>query len=156
MIRRWEQGRALIDDMLSDGLLERVPANTELADEYLKQSRAHIEVAVLALEKDPVGSFQLSYDGARKALASLLVVQGLRPTSKGGHLAVYDAVMAQFGNGLEVTLRPFAAMRRLRNSSEYPSIEQPVANGDDAVRAQKDSLKMIEVAAELIDKLPVY
>lgn len=157
MIRRWEQGRAVIDDLLADSRLQRVPANAELAHAYLDQARAHLDVSEANVDRDPIGSFQLAYDAARKALASLLLMQGLRPTSSGGHIAVYDAVLAQFGTGVMAeTIRPFSSMRRLRNTTEYPSLEQPVATGDDARRAQAQARAMLDMSARLIDQLPVY
>ena len=156
MIARWEQGRAVVDDLLAKKHLQRVPANTELAASYLEQARAHLVVSTQSVEIDPIGSFQLAYDAARKALASLLLVQGLRPTSAGGHIAVYDAVIAQFGQGMGQVIRPFTSMRRLRNSSEYPSLDDPVAHADDATRAQVQAQAMVEAAARVIDQLPVY
>ena len=48
-------------------------------------------------EDDPAGAFQMVYDAARKACSALLAVQGLRATSRGGHIAVRDAARAQFG-----------------------------------------------------------
>lgn len=156
MIRRWEQGRAVVDELLAKNHLQHVPANTELANSYLDQPRAHIEASVLSVDKDPIGSFQLAYDAARKALASLLLIQGLRPTSAGGHIAVYDAVMAQFGKGMGDVIRPFTSLRRLRNSSEYPSLEDPVAGTEDAHRAQAQATAMVDAAARVIDALPVY
>jgi hypothetical protein len=157
MILRWEQGRALIDGLIVDNRLQRVPANADLAHSYLDQSRAHLDVSEANVERDPIGSFQLAYDAARKALASLLLMQGLRPTSSGGHIAVYDAVLAQFGTGVMTeTIRPFASMRRLRNTTEYPSLDQPVATDDDARRAQAQARAMLEMSERLIDQLPVY
>ncbi|WP_268874367.1 hypothetical protein [Tersicoccus phoenicis] len=37
MIRRWDQGRAVIDRLLAENRLQRVPANAELAHSYLDQ-----------------------------------------------------------------------------------------------------------------------
>jgi hypothetical protein len=156
-MQRWEQGRAVVDDLLADGRLQRVPANAELAHSYLDQARAHLGVSESNTECDPIGSFQLAYDAARKALASLLLMQGLRPTSRGGHIAVYDAVLAQFGSGVMAeTIRPFTSLRRLRNTTEYPSLDQPIANGDDAERAQAQAQAMLDMSLRLIDQLPVY
>ena len=152
----WQPGRGEVDALLEAKHLERVPANAELAHAYLTQARAPVATSKASIEADPIGSFQLAYDGARKALASLLLVQGIRPTGAGGHIAVYDAVDAQFGRVMGTTIRPFPGMRRLRNSSEYPSVEKPVATADDARRAQADAAAMIEAAAKVIDRLPVY
>lgn len=152
----WQTGRSEVDALLESKRLERVPANAELAHAYLDQARAHVAASMASIAADPIGSFQLAYDGARKALASLLLMQGIRPTGTGGHIAVYDAVKAQFGNVMGPAIRAFPSMRRLRNSSEHPSLERPIANADDASRAQTDAVHMIEAAAKIIDHLPVY
>lgn len=152
----WQQGREEIDALLADRKLERVPANAELAHAYLDQARAHVAASVQSVATDPIGAFQLAYDAARKALASLLLMQGIRPTRLGGHVAVHDAVDAQFGDAMGSAIRPFTSMRRLRNSSEYPSLDKPVATADDARRAQADATKMIEAAAQLIGRLPAF
>jgi len=41
-------------------------------------AKQHLVTFRMAFEKDPVGSFQLSYDAARKALQAVLANQGLR------------------------------------------------------------------------------
>ena len=108
-------------------------------------------------EVDPVGSFQLAYDAARKSLAALLIVQGLRSTSGGGHLAVYDAALAQFGRGAgRATIREFAWMRRLRNRSEYPAIDDPVATDADAAAGRAAAERMIDLAEKLVPELPAF
>ena len=45
-------------------------------------------------------AYQLAYDALRKSAASLLEAQGLRATSRGGHVAVQDGVIAQFGSSI--------------------------------------------------------
>lgn len=156
MIVRWEQGRATVDQLLADRRLERIPANRELADVYLEQARAHLNTSRAASGTDPVGEFQLAYDAARKALASLLVTQGLRPTHAGGHIAVYDAVMAQFDPPLGRVFRAFGWMRPLRNDSEYPSAERPVAAAADAEAGRDAAAAMVDAAERLLEQLPAY
>ncbi|SFS08720.1 HEPN domain-containing protein [Agrococcus baldri] len=152
----WQQGRAELDAMLQRGQLQRAPASAELVFEYLHQAQAHLGTASRNVEEDPVGAFQLAYDAARKALASLLLMQGLRPTASGGHIVVYDAVFAQFGSVLGDVIRPFGGMRRLRNSSEYPSVERPIASEDDAWDAIEHARAMVEAAWRLRKELPIY
>ena len=65
---RWEQGRAAVDGMVARGELERVPASREHADALLEQARQHLGSAAAIAGTDPVGAYQLLYDGARKAL----------------------------------------------------------------------------------------
>ena len=67
---------------------------------------------------------------------ALLAHQGLRPTTRGGHLAVEETVRAQFGE----TFKPFRDLRLRRNELEYPvypdeSVEAGEAN--DAVDAAR-------------------
>ena len=92
---RWGQGRTVIEQMLSAGDLQRVPASREHADRLLEQARRHVSSTQNAAVADPEGAYALLYDAARKALTAILENQGLRPTSRGGHLAVYHAVRAQ-------------------------------------------------------------
>ncbi|WP_236808213.1 hypothetical protein [Amycolatopsis albispora] len=77
--------------------------------------RTHIASARLLIDSDPEGAYTLAYDGARRALAAVLQNQGLRATSRGGHIAVYEAVRAQLDPPLGSTLRPFNRMRIRRN-----------------------------------------
>lgn len=156
MISRWEQGRGAIDALIQANRLERVPANRELAEEYIRQAKAHLATSTSAAGNDPVGEFQLAYDAARKALASILINQGLRPTSLGGHLVVYDAVHAQLDPPLGDVFKPFGWMRPLRNDSEYPSPDRPVAGSEDATEGRSAARLMVERAEALFDLMPVY
>lgn len=92
---KWEQGRGAIDRMLANSELQRVPASREQAERLLAQARVHVASALQVCDTDPPGGYALAYDGARKALTAILENQGLRPTTRGGHLAVSEAVRAQ-------------------------------------------------------------
>jgi hypothetical protein len=98
---RWNQGRDTIDRMLASAELQRVPASREHADRLIRQARRHLVSADEISENDPAGGYTLIYDAARKALTAVLENQGLRPTTRGGHLAVYEAIRARL-------IRPWA------------------------------------------------
>jgi hypothetical protein len=115
---RWQQGRDALDGMVARGELERVPASRQHADVLLGQARQHLNSGRAIAGGDPVGGYQLLYDAARKALAAVLENQGLRGTSRGGHIAVRDAVSAQLDPPLGTVLRPFDRLRRRRNQAE--------------------------------------
>jgi hypothetical protein len=53
MIERWEQGRDVIDRLLEQGRLERIPPNRDLADSYLDQARAHLKTSDRLLSELP-------------------------------------------------------------------------------------------------------
>lgn len=93
---------------------------------------------------DLAGGYQLAYDALRKSAASLLVAQGLRPTSRGGHVAVQEAVNAQFGTTVRV-LRSFGRIRRARNSFEYPSSETPGPSADESGTRSRLPLKSVRL-----------
>jgi hypothetical protein len=93
----WQRGLEVIDRLLMDRELERVTPNLPVAERLLTDASAHIASGGLIASRDPAGAYQLGYDAARKAAIALLAAQGLRATSRGGHVAVQEAVQAQFG-----------------------------------------------------------
>ena len=122
---RWNQGRTEIDKLIADGELQRVPPNREHADQLLMQSRKDLASAELLLDSNPKRAYESLYDASRMALTAVLENEGLRPTSRGGHIAPYSAVIAQLDPPMGAILRPCDRMRRTRNRSEYPSFTTP-------------------------------
>lgn len=104
---------------------------------------------------DPRTAYVSAYDAARLALTALLVQQGLRPTSSGGHVAVSEAAIAQFGSGF----REFDALRRRRrwNQVEYPQmpVESTVAESE-AEKAITRARDIVAAAQQLIDQLGFF
>jgi hypothetical protein len=112
----WEPGRDRVQQLIDDGEVERVAPDVELARWLLADAGRHITSASAAKATgDMSGAYQLAYDAFRKSAASLLEAQGLRATSRGGHLAVQEAVTAQFGAAVRI-FRSFGRIRRARNS----------------------------------------
>jgi len=121
----WQPGRDKIADLLAAGELEQVAADRGIAQRLLEDADRHVATAATARSAgDLSGAYQLAYDAFRKSAASLLAVQGLRATSRGGHIAIQDAVLAQFGPSVPA-FRSFSRIRRARNSFEYPSATTP-------------------------------
>lgn len=151
-----EQGKETIEDLLARGELQSVSPDVELAHRLLEAARRHLVSASDIQINDPEGAYAALYDAARKACAALLQAQGLRPTSRGGHIAVREAVLAQFSalTGGHV-LRPFDRLRRRRNEMEYPSGESTVDN-EEVSEALNRAEQMVEFAEKLVDELPVY
>ncbi|WP_440070434.1 hypothetical protein [Streptosporangium sp. OZ121] len=153
---RWMQGRDQVDSMLASGQLERVPPSREHADTLLAQAGRHIELARSGFKTDATGAYQLLYDASRKALASILENQGLRATSRGGHLAVLDAVTAQLDPPLGQSLRSFDRMRRRRNSAEYPRPDTPEITPEDVVRDMAKAEEFLALATKVLDQMSPY
>jgi hypothetical protein len=94
----WAPGRDRIQTLLAAGELERVVPDDRVAQRLRADAGRHLATAAAGLDSDDfAGAYQLAYDALRKSAATLLAVQGLRATSRGGHIAVQEAVAAQFG-----------------------------------------------------------
>ncbi len=146
----WDRGRAEIERLLRANELQRITASDKVASRLLRDAEAHIGLAGKGIEDDPAGALQLSYDAGRKASAALLAVQGLRSTTRGGHVAVIQAVRAQFDNrGMEVFGR-LDRLRRRRNSTEYPDSDSPTVSEDDARQSLVVARNVLDTAQRLL------
>lgn len=152
----WQHGAAEIEELLRHGELQRVAADTTASADLLADARRHLASADLIRHHDPNAAFGLLYDAARKACSALLEGQGLRVTSKGGHIAVRQAVLAQFGQlpGGEV-LRPFDRLRRRRHELDYPSGAAP-ADADEISEAAERAAAIVDHAERLAPHLPAF
>ncbi|SEN54815.1 hypothetical protein [Actinacidiphila rubida] len=153
---QWHQGRTTIDALLGSGRLERVPASRQAAESELVRSRTHVGSARQLMATDPEGAYTLAYDAARRALAAVLQNQGLRATSRGGHVAVYEAVRAQLDPPLGSVLRPFNRMRARRNEVEYRSSETPAVTAEEVAADVSKVEALVELAEKAIPTMPGY
>ncbi|MFD7829576.1 HEPN domain-containing protein [Kitasatospora sp. NPDC059803] len=153
---RWQQGRAAVEGMLARKELERVPANREQADNLLTQASNHVKAAQAVVSFDAIGAYQLLYDAARKALVAILENQGLRPTSRGGHIAVLEAVSTQLDPPLGAALRPFDRMRRRRNQAEYADLDYPKIEAQDVTGDAPKVTAIIELAERVLDEMSPF
>lgn len=151
---RWTQGRETIDALIADKHIELAYPDRAAADRMLGEARAHLKSAAQVADSDPTGAYALVYDAARKALAAVLENEGLRATSRGGHIAVYNAVQAQLHPPMGGTLAPFDRMRRRRNAIEYKAEGSVVADDvrEDAIKAQA----IVDTAAQVLDQMSPY
>jgi uncharacterized protein (UPF0332 family) len=137
----WPTGQEQIRKLITEGELEQVTADQSIAQRLLDDASRHLATATAALaSEDLSGAYQLAYHALRKSAAALLATQGLRATSRGGHVAVQDTVLAQFGSTVKV-LRSFSRIRRGRNRFEYPDTDSSKPTTEDVQDA-------IHVAAE--------
>lgn len=144
-------GKKSVDFLIKKGDLEMVEANLEGALRLFDQSGAHLRSASQILDGDPGGSFQLSYDAARKSLTAILLIQGLRHTSQGGHIAVEQAITGRFPE-----VDDFGAirwMRPLRNQTEYPTPNRPTASKSDAFEGLAAATLIVREAEKLADSV---
>ena len=89
-------------------------------------------------------------------MTAILENQGLRPSAKGGHVAVYQAVRAQLDPPMGKIVKPFNRMRKIRNDSEYPTGNAPSVTVDD-VRADIPKVdEIIEMGKRVIDQMDPF
>ena len=93
----WQSGTQELIAALRAGELQQVPGGQAAGDGWIAQARRKYETARLISDADPETAYVTAYDAARFAVVGVLAQQGLRATQKGGHLAVEQAVRAQFG-----------------------------------------------------------
>lgn len=128
----------------------------KMAEYLLDAAAKHIESARLIAPSDPMGSYQVSYDGARKALAAVLQIQGLRPTSAGGHYVIEECLKAQLVKTGRGIVDKFSVMRRIRNDNEYPQQPQDAMAVEEAFEQISDAQEVLDGATKLVEVMPPY
>ena len=145
-----------MERLLAARELDRVSADPGAAKKLIDSARRHLDSGRKIRVSDPEGAYAALYDAARKSCAALLEAQGLRATSRGGHVAVREAVVAQFASlaGGDA-LRSFDRLRRRRNDIEYPAGDSGV-DTDEVDEALERAEAIVAYAEKVIDTLPVF
>lgn len=142
----WQPGHATITELIRLGHLEQISGQAADGAYLISQARQRITTAQTILEADRISAYNLAYDGTRQAATALLIQQGLRPRVEGGHVAIAEAVQAQFGE----PFRFLNAMRRRRNKLEYPQDPNDVAIDSDTVA---EALSYAESTVTAVEQL---
>lgn len=153
---RWDQGREVVNRMIGEQELQRVPPSRQQADRLIAQADEHLASAARVCDDDPAGGYSLTYDAARKALTAVLQNQGLRPTTRGGHLAAYEAVRAQLDPPMGKALRPFERMRRQRHDAEYPPRNAPELTAEDVREDMPKAAEILDLAKRVLDEMSAF
>jgi HEPN domain-containing protein len=146
---RWTTGEDQIRSLLEQGKLQEVEASAEHAAMLVSQAETHLSTARLVLEHDPVGAYSMLYDAARKSMTAVLAQQGLRPTVRGGHRVVQDAIGAQLGQRRRGVVRRFRELRIQRHDTEYPEIDSSPVTPE---RAAED----LQTAESIVETMKVF
>ncbi|GAA1848195.1 HEPN domain-containing protein [Myceligenerans crystallogenes] len=150
----WRPDAPAKEFLLGRGQIEQVEPHSEHARTLLAEARRHLSSAsLLATTDDQSAAFVTAYDAARKALAAVLAVQGLRARGgDGGHRVLGELVQAQIPDRRR-TLREFDWMRQKRNDTEYPDFERPTAarrDVDDGILAARAIVDLAEQFVEAV------
>jgi hypothetical protein len=148
---RWSGGEAKVQELLDEGSLERL---TSAADgrPWLDRADQALGTAREIVDRDPASAFVVGYDAARHGCTALLVQQGFRPTTRGGHLVIERAVRAQFDGPFD----RFRTLRRRRNELEYPEHPGEDIDEEEVQQALDDTAQMLSAARELLPRLKPF
>jgi hypothetical protein len=122
---RWAKGEQAVQFLVGRNRLESFEADdlTALTQALIGRAVLRVETtATAALAGGDVdGAFVAAYDAYRMTAEALLARQALRATGgDGSHMAVEDAVSAQFGAGIPAFAKPtFERFRRARHAAQY-------------------------------------
>jgi hypothetical protein len=109
------------------------------------------------LEKGDVdGANAAAYDAYRMAAEALRARQGLRATGgDGSHMAVEDAISAQFAAEIPAFAKPiFERLRRTRHTAQYFDPSAAPITGPDAEWAIEKATAALEGAKVLLSVTP--
>ena len=155
MKNSWTTGREKVTELLGRGELEHVEVNPEHAKALINRADKHLATAHILVETDPEGAYTLLYDASRLALTAALAVQGLRPTTRGGHVVVGDALRAQRGSH-DMVSKIFSRLRRTRHEVEYPDVDYEPVSSDEAEEALEDARYIVAQMKKFIPQLGAF
>ena len=106
--------------LVKAGKLEHVPVDLGFfAEQFESCSQIRIDVQALLENGSIQGAFVVGYTYIRKSATLLLYRRGVRPTARGGHRVIIDALVLDPEVSRELT-KNFDEFRMKRNSIEYP------------------------------------
>jgi len=138
--------------MLAAGELEQVGPSGAHAQRLLTEADRHLVSAEMVADADPPMVYDSLHAAARKALSAVLAKQGLRATSRGGHLAAQHAIEAQLGRMRHV-VRAFNRLRITRNEADYPSEEHPPLSPADVREDLPEAAGIVDAMKKLLPRM---
>lgn len=158
---RWARGERAVQSLIGKGRLEGFEGADlgALAEALIGRAELRVGItATAALEGGDVdGAYVAAYDAYRMAAESLLARQGLRATGgDGSHMAVEDAVSAQFTEDIPAFEKPtFERFRRIRHSAQYfDPAAAPITQPDASWAIEKATAALSGVKVLLAASLP--
>jgi len=149
---RWARGEQTVQFLIDRGRLESFEAEdlAAVTEALITRAVRRVETtAAAALAGGDVdGAYVAAYDAYRMTAEALLARQALRATGgDGSHMAVEDAVSAQFAADIPAFAKPtFERFRRTRHSAQYfdPSAA-PITTSDASWAIEKATAALSEV-----------
>ena len=144
----WNQGKAIVDELIADGAIQRLVGADAGVGDLMDRARTMLRSAAALLASDPVTAYTVAYDAAKHAGMALLAEQNLRATGGHAHLTIEKVLTAQFGG----TFDRFSRLRRRRNELDYPQPGQGFADQPEATRAHGAAGEIVDNAQKILDQ----
>ena|SRR5690242_18745387 len=157
---RWAKGEQTVQFLVDRNRLESFAAEdlAGLTDALIGRAVLRIDTTAAAAlgGGDVDGAFVAAYDGYRMTAEALLARQALRATGgDGSHMAVEDAVSAQFGTEVSAFAKPtFERFRRARHAAQYFDPSAPPLTASDAEWAIGKAKEALSGAKALLASSP--
>jgi HEPN domain len=148
----WQPGKQDVLSAINSGELQRVTGGQAAGSGWITDANRKLQTATNIAAEDPATAYVTAYDAARFALVGVLAQQGLRATQRGGHLAVEQAMRAQFGQ----SFADFSTLRRRRAELEYPAFAGEAVEDDEVADALAKARRIIDGAAQLLPSLGIF
>ena len=149
---RWARGEADIERMIAAQELQRIRRGAADGAGWSEKAARTLTSAQQLADADPHSALALAYDAARLACMGVLARQALRPTTKGGHYAIQQAMRHQFGSAFE----GFGVLRRRRNELEYPEFPDEIVDRQEVDQALARARSIIAAADNLAGHLGTF
>lgn len=157
---RWARGEQTVQFLVDRNRLESFEAKdlAALTEALIGRAVLRVETtAAAALSGGDVdGAYVAAYDAYRMAAEALLARQALRATGgDGSHMAVEDAVSAQFAADIPAFAKPtFERFRRARHSAQYFDPSAAPLTAADASWAIETAREALSAAKALLAASP--
>ena len=111
-----------LQEFVDVGRLERVTYDAEFFSQQIEScSQSRVDALNLLEHRSLQNAFTLSYAFARKAATLLLYLRGVRPTARGGHRIIYEALHIDSHTPNAIAIA-YNELRVKRNTVEYPDL----------------------------------
>lgn len=147
----WEQGRAVVDYLIGQGLLRVVSVSRDDATVFLEAAHQKARVVKDVERTDPDAAFSGAYTAIRDAWTAVLVVQGLRPVVAEDHPTIASALMGQLHPPLGRVLKRFDWMYRTLKTPDHPHITPTQLRSGTQILEQT-----LTITGQLVEIMPPY
>ncbi|MPY98492.1 MAG: helix-turn-helix domain-containing protein [Actinophytocola sp.] len=152
IVSSWEQGQAVITELLEDGQLELISGTDADATPFFEVAESHLDAADQLATSAPTAAFLLVCEAAQLIGAGMLARQGLRSAANSASNAVSRAVTAQFG-------LQFSQIELLRQRSlelATPTSRDNRATPSDVADYAPTVRSLLDAARSLTPRMGVY